>query len=149
MELALSSPSLAPLLERRRRETSGAAFVAHIQAHLKNGEFVICKICGKSVDEISALDAQYREALEHIRDYWNGDHNEMAMVDALEFIGEKTNNTLSSPASVAALERRRAERGVIEAVKVAQRGNFQGPGAMIQLDGKLAALARLEGKEGT
>jgi len=27
-------------------------FVEHIQAHLKEGQVVICKICGKSVDEI-------------------------------------------------------------------------------------------------
>ena len=27
-------------------------FIEHIQAHLKPGEVVICKICGKTIDEI-------------------------------------------------------------------------------------------------
>ncbi len=30
----------------------GDRFIAHIQAHLKPGEKVICKICGKTVEEI-------------------------------------------------------------------------------------------------
>lgn len=27
-------------------------FISHIKSHLKDGEFVICKICGESADEI-------------------------------------------------------------------------------------------------
>lgn len=27
-------------------------FISHIKSHLKDGEFVICKICGKSAEEI-------------------------------------------------------------------------------------------------
>ena len=30
-------------------------FIAHIQAHLKEGEKVVCKICGKTAEEITAL----------------------------------------------------------------------------------------------
>lgn len=31
---------------------SAEIFVAHIKSHLKPGENVVCKICGKTVDEI-------------------------------------------------------------------------------------------------
>jgi len=34
---------------------SSEKFVAHIQQHLKYGEPVICKICGKTIDEIANL----------------------------------------------------------------------------------------------
>ena len=33
--------------------TQSDKFVAHIAAHLPPGEDVVCKICGKSVDEIA------------------------------------------------------------------------------------------------
>lgn len=36
-------------LQRKIRDTH---FINHIQAHLKDGEVVICKICGKTADEI-------------------------------------------------------------------------------------------------
>jgi hypothetical protein len=38
------------------KKTRGEAFVAHIEGHLQEGDKVICKICGKSVDEIYSHD---------------------------------------------------------------------------------------------
>ena len=40
---------------KQKEDNSGLydkAFIEHIQSHLKNGEEVICKICGKSAREI-------------------------------------------------------------------------------------------------
>lgn len=34
------------------KKTRGEAFIVHIENHLKQGDKVICKICGKTVDEI-------------------------------------------------------------------------------------------------
>ena len=34
------------------RDEKNSIFINHIQEHLKEGEVVICKICGKSADEI-------------------------------------------------------------------------------------------------
>lgn len=35
-------------------ESKGNVFVRHIKNHLEKGQVVICKICGKTVDEIYA-----------------------------------------------------------------------------------------------
>jgi len=35
--------------------THGDLFVKHIKSHLKDNQQVICKICGKSVDEIANM----------------------------------------------------------------------------------------------
>jgi len=40
------------------KENSKDYFVEHIKAHLKDGEEVICKICGKTAKEISTLRGQ-------------------------------------------------------------------------------------------
>jgi hypothetical protein len=39
-------------LQARLSEPPDHKFIRHIQAHLKPGEEVICKICGKTVKEI-------------------------------------------------------------------------------------------------
>lgn len=36
-------------------------FISHIKSHLKDDEFVICKICGKSADEIIKENAQIKQ----------------------------------------------------------------------------------------
>ena len=41
-------------IEKRLAEPPDHRFIRHIQAHLKPGEEVICKICGKTVREIDA-----------------------------------------------------------------------------------------------
>lgn len=36
-------------------KSEGDLFVEHIKKHLEPGESVICKICGKSIDEITKI----------------------------------------------------------------------------------------------
>lgn len=37
---------------KKRKQGNDDVFIRHIQSHLKNGENVICKICGKTAEEI-------------------------------------------------------------------------------------------------
>jgi len=47
-------PPEEPAPAQGQPRSVGDLFVAHIQQHLEPGQVVICKICGKSVDEIAA-----------------------------------------------------------------------------------------------
>ena len=39
--------------ELKQRELDDEIFIKHIQSHLQEGQKVICKICGKTVEEIA------------------------------------------------------------------------------------------------
>lgn len=59
-------------------------FVRHINAHLKVGEVVVCKICGKSIFEIWGEKGEavedylkvdtYQKFMELLEDVWNTDY---------------------------------------------------------------------------
>lgn len=41
-------------IELTEKKEKALIFVEHIEDHLKEGDVVLCKICGKSIDEIFA-----------------------------------------------------------------------------------------------
>lgn len=58
-----------------------------------------------------AREAQMREVLESIREYWNGDNNETAMYDACFYAEQKADEALALPNDTTVLDARiKAER---------------------------------------
>jgi len=45
-------------MSKESNEIKAVWFVSHIKAHLKNNQEVICKICGKSIEEIARENAR-------------------------------------------------------------------------------------------
>lgn len=93
------------------------ARIAEIEAEVLNTSQAVFDVA-KERDELTAHCERLRESLEQIKEYWNGDINDIAMIDALNHIDDICIEALSAtPAQSRAKDRAETLREAAENFK--------------------------------